>query len=109
MTVGPEAASAVRSAPSNAPSVSTRTPRAPHARAAAAKSSDTYWTRNSSFYDAGHLCRIWHKVVPKAAEAARDRTTPKAPNRLHLDHLPPRAEFPDESAFRPMAGNVAIR
>ena len=77
--------------------------------AAAAKSGDTYWTRNSSFYDAGHLCRIGHKVVPKAAEAARDRTTPKAPNRLALEHLPPRAEFPDESAFRPMAGNVAIR
>src|SRR5688572_4153430 len=69
--------------------------------AAAAKSGDSTWTRNSSFYDAGHLCRIGHKAAHKAAEAGRDRSTAKAPNRLALEHLPPRAEFPDDSAFRP--------
>ena len=77
--------------------------------AASAKSGDSMWTRNSSFYDPGHLCRIGHKAVQKAAEAARDRSTPKAPNRLALDHLPPRSEFPTDDAFRPMAGHITIR
>lgn len=77
--------------------------------AAAAKSGDTLWTRNSSFYDAGHLCRVGHKAAHKAAEAARDHSTPKAPNRLAVEHVPPRAAFPDDSAFRPMAQHAAIR
>ncbi len=77
--------------------------------AAAAKSGHAQWTRNSSFYDAGHLCRIGHKAAQKAAEAARDHSTSKAPNRLALEHVPPRAEFPDDSAFRPMASGATIR
>lgn len=77
--------------------------------AAAAKTGDAQWTRNSSFFDAGHLCRIGHKAAQKAAEAARDRSTAKAPNRLALEQLPPRAAFPDDAAFRPMAGHAAIR
>lgn len=77
--------------------------------AASAKSGHALWTRNSSFYDAGHLCRIGHKAAHKAAEAARDRSTPKEPNRLALEHVSPRAAFPGDDAFRPMAGNAAIR
>lgn len=77
--------------------------------AAAAKSGHTLWTRNSSFYDAGCLCRIGHKAVQKAAEAAGDRSTPKAPNRLAVEHVPPRGEFPGDDAFRPMARHATIR
>jgi hypothetical protein len=77
--------------------------------AANAKTGNAHWTRNSSFYHNGHLCRIGHKAAAKAAEAARDHSTAKAPNRLALEHLPPRAEFPEDAAFRPMKGNVAIR
>jgi hypothetical protein len=77
--------------------------------AAAAKSGNAQWTRNSSFYDTAHLCRVGHKAAHKAAEAARDNSTPKAPNRLALEQLPPRSALPDDSAFRPMKGNVAIR
>lgn len=77
--------------------------------APAAKSGNSQWTRNSSFWDPGHLCRIGHKAAHKAAEVARDSSTPKAPNRLALEQLPPRAELPADSAFRPMKGNVAIR
>lgn len=76
---------------------------------AAAKTGHALWTRNSSFYDAGHLCRIGHKTVHKAAEAARDPSRPKEPNRLALEQLPPRSEFPGDDAFRPMAGHITIR
>lgn len=77
--------------------------------AASAKTGNSHWTRNSSFYHAGHLCRIGHKAAHKAAEAARDHSTAKAPNRMAVEQLPQRSEFPDDTAFRPMKGNLAIR
>jgi hypothetical protein len=77
--------------------------------AAAAKTGNTRWTRSSSFYDAAQVCRIAHKVAHKAAEAAFDDSTPKAPNLMSPKQLPPRAEFPDDTAFRPMSANLAIR
>ena len=74
-----------------------------------AKSGHTRWTKSSSFYDSAQVCRIAHKAAHRAAEVAYDESTPKSPSRMLPAQLPPRAEFPDDSAFRPMAGNVAIR
>lgn len=77
--------------------------------AAASKTGNTRWVRYTSFYDSGQLCRIPHKATQHAASAAYDDSTPKAPNRMDPGHLPGRAEFPDDAAFRPMMNNVAIR
>jgi hypothetical protein len=77
--------------------------------AATAKSGNSRWTRSSSFYDAAQVCRIGHKAAQKAAEAAYDHSTPKAPNQLAPAQLPPRTEFPADEAFRPMTGNRGIR
>ncbi len=76
---------------------------------AAAKTGHSRWIRYSSFYDVGHLCRIAHKATQLAATAANDDSSPKSPNRMQPADLPPRSEFPNDSAFRPMAGNLAIR
>lgn len=67
-----------------------------------AKTGHSQWTRNSSFYHAGQICRIGHKTAAKAAEAGRDQSTPRSPNRLAPGHVPARAEFPADSAFGPM-------
>ena len=77
--------------------------------AAAAKSGDPRWTRSSSFYHPAQVCRISHKGVQRAAEAAYDRSTPKQPNRLAPAQLPKREELPPDDAFRAMAGNLQIR
>lgn len=77
--------------------------------AATSKTGHTRWIRYTSFYDHGQLCRIAHKAVQRAATVAYDESTPKAPNRLLPAALPARSDFPDDAAFRPMAGNVAIR
>ena len=77
--------------------------------AASAKTGNARWTRCSSFYDAGLLLRVAHKATQRAAEAAYDNSTPKAPNLLATAQLPQRAEFPADVAFRPMAGIVSIR
>ena len=74
-----------------------------------AKSGHTRWTKSSSFYDSAQVCRIAHKAAQRAAEVAYDESTPKLPSRMLPAYLPLRAEFPDDAAFRPMAGNVAIR
>lgn len=76
---------------------------------AAAKSGHSRWIRYSSFYDNGHLCRIAHKAAQLAAVAANDDSSPKSPNRMQAADLPARAEFPDDSAFRPMKGNISVR
>jgi len=76
---------------------------------ATAKSGHTRWTKSSSFYDSAQVCRIAHKAARKAAEVAYDESSPKSPSRMLPAQLPLRVEFPDDSAFRPMAGNVAIR
>lgn len=77
--------------------------------AATAKTGHLSWTKHSSFFHAGQLCRVSHKGAQKASEVGRDMTSPKTPNRLAVAQLPPRAELPPEAAFRPMAGNVVIR
>lgn len=77
--------------------------------AAGGKTGGPRWIKYSSFYDANHLCRIAHKAAQTAAKVAYDDSSPKLPNRMALADLPARSEFPDESAFRPMAGNVSIR
>jgi hypothetical protein len=77
--------------------------------AAAAKTGNGRWTKSSSFYDSALLVRIPHKAAQRAAEKAYDNSTPKAPNTLATAQLPPRAEFPDDSAFGPMAGKVSTR
>jgi hypothetical protein len=77
--------------------------------ATTAKSGDARWVRYSSFYDCGQLCRLPHKAAQRAADAAYDRTTPKTANRMAAAQLPARTEFPDDSAFRPMAGHLSIR
>jgi hypothetical protein len=77
--------------------------------AATAKTGHLTWTKHSSFYHSGQLCRVAHKAATKASEAGRDMSTPKTPNRLAVAQIPPRAELPADEKFRPMAGNVAIR
>lgn len=74
-----------------------------------AKSGHGRWTKYSSFYDASQVCRFGHKAAQRAAEVAYDESTPKAPNRIAAGHVPQRAEFPDDAAFRPMKGNTEIR
>lgn len=76
---------------------------------AAAKTGHSRWIRYSSFYDPRHLCRIAHKATQLAATAANDDSSPKSPNRMLLPDLPARSEFPEDTAFRVMKGNVAIR
>lgn len=75
----------------------------------AAKSGHDRWSRYSSFYDPAQVCRVTHKAAQKAAEVAFDESSPKAPNRLAPESVPPRSEFPPDTAFRPMKGNTAIR
>lgn len=77
--------------------------------AATAKTGSPRWIKYTSFYDGGQLCCIAHKAAQTAAKVAYDDSTPKAPNRMLVAQLPARSEFPGETAFRPMAGNVAIR
>ena len=77
--------------------------------AVAAKSGHPRWTRSSSFYHSGQLCRIAHKAAQRAAEKAYDDSTPKAPNRMALAQLPKRDEFPADAGFHPMEGNVGVR
>ena len=77
--------------------------------AAGAKSGSGRWTRSSSFYHAAQLCRIAHKTAQRAAEKAFDESSPKLPNRMALTQLPRRDEFPADTTFNPMAGNVALR
>lgn len=77
--------------------------------AATAKTGNPRWIKYTSFYDCGQLCRIGHKAAQTAAKVAYDDSTPKLPNRLAATALPARSEFPADNAFRPMAGNVAIR
>jgi len=77
--------------------------------AAAAKSGQSHWTKSSSFYHSTQLCRIAHKTAQRASEVAYDHSTPKSPNRMDLKQVPTRAEFPDDTAFRPMSCNMAIR
>lgn len=72
--------------------------------AATAKTGHAQWTRHSSFYDPAVLCRVGHKTAQKAAEAARDQSSPKVPNRISVAQLPARSEFPLDAAFRPMLG-----
>jgi hypothetical protein len=76
--------------------------------AASAKTGNTRWTKNSSFYDSTQLCRIGHKAIQQAATVAYDDSTPKAPNRMAVAQLPPRSEFPADSEFHPLSGNAAI-
>ena len=45
----------------------------------------------------------------RAAEKAFDESSPKLPNRMALTQLPRRDEFPADTTFNPMAGNVALR
>ncbi len=75
----------------------------------AAKSGHPRWSRYSSFYDVLQICRITHKAAQKAASVAYDESTSKLTNQLVLSKVPPRSEFPDDSAFRPMSSNFAIR
>ncbi len=77
--------------------------------AVAAKSGHPRWTRSSSFYHSGQLCRIAHKAAQRAAEKAYDDSTPKAPNRMAPAQLPKRDEFPADAGFHPMEGNVGVR
>lgn len=77
--------------------------------AASAKSGNTRWTRSSSFYDPGQLCRIAHKTAHLSAEAAYDESTPKAPNAMAVAQVPSRDAFPEDAAFHPMSRNTAIR
>jgi hypothetical protein len=74
-----------------------------------AKTGHTRWARYSSFYDSTQVCRIAHKAAHKAADVAYDESSPKAPNRMAPAQVPQRAEFPEDSEFRPMAENFAIR
>ena len=83
ITVGPDAASAVRSAPSNAASVSTRTPRAPQARAAAAKSSGPRSVPGEDGLPAPVLVAADHAVA-LVVEHDRDDVGALADGRLDL-------------------------
>lgn len=74
-----------------------------------AKTGTSRWTKYSSFYDQAQICRVGHKAVHHAAEAAYDESSPKTPNRITAAHVPQRADFPADAAFRPMTGNTAIR
>jgi hypothetical protein len=71
--------------------------------AVAAKSGNARWTRSSSFYHVGQVCRIAHKTAQRAAEKAYDDSTPKAPNRMALPQVPRRGEFSADALFHPMA------
>ncbi len=73
-----------------------------------AKTGSARWTKHSSFFDGTQLCRIGHKAIQRAATAAFDDSTPKAPNRMNLARLPARSEFPPDSTFHPLAGNAAL-
>ena len=77
--------------------------------AAASKSGNARWTRSTSFYHEGLLCRIAHKTTQRAADAAYDDSTPKAPNAMSPAQLPPRDAFPPDDGFHPMSRNTAIR
>jgi len=77
--------------------------------AVTAKSGHPRWTRSSSFYHGGQVCRVAHKTAQRAAEKAYDDSTPKQPNRMALPQLPKRDEFPADALFNPMAGNVQLR
>lgn len=74
-----------------------------------AKSGNGRWTKYSSFYDGSTICRVAHKGAARAAEVAYDESTPKAPNRIAVAHVPKRAEFPADTALRPMTGNTTFR
>jgi hypothetical protein len=71
--------------------------------AATAKSGYAQWTRHSSFYDPRCIIRVGHKGAQRAADAAYDRSSPKSPNRMAVEQLPPRTEFPLDEAFRALA------
>jgi len=77
--------------------------------AATAKTGDPRWTRSSSFFHPAQVCKISHKAVQRAAEAAYDRSTPKQPNRLATTQLPAREELPAADAFHAMAGSLQTR
>jgi hypothetical protein len=71
--------------------------------AASAKTGYAQWTRHSSFYDPRCIIRVGHKGAQRAADAAYDRSSPKSPNRMAIDRLPPRAEFPADTSFKALA------
>ena len=77
--------------------------------AAAAKSGDPRWTRSSSFFHPAQVCRLSHKAVQRAAEAAYDRSTPQLPNKLAVAQLPAREELPAADAFHAMKGSLQTR
>jgi hypothetical protein len=77
--------------------------------AASGKSGHPRWIKYTSFYDCAQLCRVAHKAIQRAAKIAYDESSSKLPNRLALDQLPDRAEFPVDARFRPMRGNISIR
>lgn len=68
----------------------------------AAKSGNPRWTGSPAHYHPGQLWRASHKAVQRAAEAARDPSTPRLPNRIAAPHVPRRDEFPamDDSPAR---------
>ncbi len=68
--------------------------------AATAKTGYAQWTRHSSFYDPGCIIRVGHKGAQRAADAAYDRSSPKSPNRMAVEQLPPRPEFPADDQLR---------
>jgi hypothetical protein len=75
---------------------------------AEAKSGYVHWTRNSSFYDPGCVCRVGHKGAQRAADAAYDRSSPKSPNRLAPAQVPARALFPPDDKFTAMSAHPGI-
>jgi len=77
--------------------------------AATAKSGHPRWTRSSSFFHPAQVIRISHKATQRAAEAAYDQSSPKVPNRMAAEQLPPLAEFPAATAFIPMSAGVVSR
>ncbi|WP_440225488.1 hypothetical protein ACQQ2N_09585 [Dokdonella sp. MW10] len=59
-----------------------------------AKSGNPRWTATPAHYHPGQVWRASHKAAQRAANVARDPTTPKTPNLIALAHVPSRAEFP---------------
>ena len=102
MTVARSATSAARRAGSNSASRSTRTPRAPHARAIAAKSTGPRSRRDT---DPGPPPLLPHPDRPVALVVEDDDDDPGADpdGRLDLGHRHPEAAVADERDDRPIA------
>ena len=64
-----------------------------------AKTGHSRWTRGPSYYDVAQLWRIPHKAAQRGAAAAMDSSQVKTPNKVALEALPKRADFPADSAF----------